>query len=52
MGHIFLAIFLCVFGLNMLLGLGIPPWLNGALAIVAGVLLLIERFGVRIERKQ
>ncbi len=51
MGHIFLAIFLFVFGLNMLLGLGIPPWIHGALALLAGVLLLVERFGVRIERR-
>jgi hypothetical protein len=46
MAHIFLAIFLIVFGLNMLLGLTLPLWLLGLLAIIAGVLLLAERFGV------
>lgn len=51
MAHTLLAAFLIVFGLNMLLGLGIPPWLNGALALAAGVLLLMERFGVRVTRK-
>lgn len=51
MAHTVLAIFLVVFGLNMLLGLGIPPWVNGALAIAAGVLLLMERFQVRVGRK-
>jgi hypothetical protein len=51
MGHIFLAVFLLVFGLNILLGFGLPAWVSGILALIAGVLLLIERFGVRIERK-
>lgn len=51
MGHILLAIFLLVFGLNILLGLGMPAWITGLLAISAGILLLIERFGVRIDRK-
>lgn len=51
MGHIFLAIFLVVFGLNMLLALSMPPWLLGVLAILAGVLLLMERFNVRVDRR-
>lgn len=51
MGHIFLAIFLLVFGLNILLGLAMPPWITGFLAIIAGVLLLAERFRVHIDRK-
>jgi hypothetical protein len=45
MAHIFLAIFLLVFGLNILLGLSLPPWTFGVLAIIAGILLLAERFG-------
>ncbi len=51
MAHIFLAIFLIVFGLNMLFGLALPLWILGVLAVIAGVLLLVERMGVRIDRK-
>lgn len=51
MAHIVLAIFLVVFGLNVLLGLGMPPWIIGTLALAAGVLLLMERFNVRVSRK-
>lgn len=45
MAHIILAIFLIVFGLNILIGLSLPLWIVGALALVAGILLLAERFG-------
>jgi hypothetical protein len=48
MAHIFLAIFLIVFGLNMLLGLSLPLWLLGILALIAGILLLLEAFRVRV----
>ena len=51
MGHIFTALFLVFFGLNLLLGLALPPWISGALALVAGILLLAERFGVHVDRK-
>lgn len=51
MGHLFLAIFLIVFGLNMLFGLTLPVWISGILALLAGVLLLMERFNVRIDRR-
>lgn len=51
MGHLFLAIFLLVFGLNLLLGLTIPPWVTGVLALIAGILLLLERFNVRVDRR-
>jgi hypothetical protein len=51
MANIFLALFLIVFGLNMLFGLGLPLWITGLLAITAGVLLLLERFNVRIDRR-
>lgn len=51
MGHLFLAIFLLVFGLNMLIGLSMPPWILGLLAVIAGVLLLLERFNVRVDRR-
>ena len=51
MGHIFLAIFLLIFGLNILIGLSIPLWVIGALAVIAGVLLVLEHFRVRVDRK-
>lgn len=51
MAHLFLALFLLVFGLNLLVGLSIPTWITGLLAVVAGVLLGLERFRVRVDRK-
>lgn len=51
MAQLFVAIFLLVFGVNILLSLGIPSWVLGVLALVAGVLLLVERFGGRVERR-
>lgn len=51
MAHLFLALFLLVFGLNVLVGLSIPNWVTGLLAIIAGVLLVMEHFRVRVDRK-
>jgi uncharacterized membrane protein HdeD (DUF308 family) len=51
MAHLFLALFLIVFGLNLLFGLAIPIWVTGLLALIAGVMLVMERFGVRVDRK-
>ena len=51
MAHLFLALFLLVFGLNLLFGLSIPIWVSGLLAVIAGVLLVMEHFGVRVDRK-
>lgn len=51
MAHIFLAIFLLVFGLNIMVGLSLPTWVLGVLALLAGVLLLAERFGVISKNK-
>jgi uncharacterized membrane protein HdeD (DUF308 family) len=51
MAHLFLAIFLLVFGLNLLIGLSIPTWVTGTLAVIAGVLFVLERFRVRVDRK-
>ena len=51
MAQLFLAIFLLVFGLNLLIGLSIPIWVTGLLALIAGVLLVMERFRVRVDRK-
>lgn len=51
MAHIILAIFLILFGVNLLFGLLIPFWLTGGLALAAGILLLLERLRVRVDRK-
>jgi hypothetical protein len=51
MAKIFLALFLVLFGLNLLFGLNIPIWVSGVLALVAGVMLLMEFFGVRVDKK-
>lgn len=51
MTRLFLALFLIVFGLNMLIGLSIPVWIIGLLAVIAGVMLGMEHFHVRLEKK-
>jgi uncharacterized membrane protein HdeD (DUF308 family) len=51
MARLFLALFLLVFGLNLLFGLSIPIWVTGLLALIAGVLLVMEHFRVRVDRK-
>ena len=51
MAHLFLALFLLVFGLNLLVGLSIPTWVTGLLALVAGTMLVLEHFRVRVDRK-
>jgi hypothetical protein len=52
MTHLSLAIFLIVFGLNILFGLPIPMWVTGLLAIFAGVMLVMRRFGLPKYRRQ
>lgn len=51
MAQLCLALFLIIFGLNILIGLSIPMWVIGALALVAGALLVLEHFRVRVDRK-
>jgi uncharacterized membrane protein HdeD (DUF308 family) len=51
MAYLFLALFLLVFGLNLLFGLSIPIWITGLLAVIAGVLLVMAHFSVRVDRK-
>jgi hypothetical protein len=51
MSRIALAVFLLVFGLNLLLGIALPTWLLGILAVIPGVLILFESYHVRIDRK-
>lgn len=47
MTNIFLAIFLIVFGGNILLGIALPGWVIGVLALVAGLLLLGPAVGLK-----
>ncbi|MGA2017465.1 MAG: hypothetical protein ABSH26_10945 [Opitutaceae bacterium] len=51
MAHIFVALFLIVFGLNLLFGLSVPIWVTGMLALLAGVLLITEHFRVCVQKK-
>ncbi len=51
MAKIFLALFLVIFGLNLLFGLNIPIWVTGVLALVAGILILMEYFRVTVAKK-
>jgi hypothetical protein len=51
MAKIILSLFLIVFGLNLLFGLSIPIWVTGVLALVAGVMILMEHLTVRVDRK-
>lgn len=45
MANIVLAIYLIVIGLSAFINLGLPSWVTGGLALVAGVLLLVPRLG-------
>ncbi len=45
MANIALAAYLLLVGLNILFDLDVPAWLSGTLALVAGALMLLERFG-------
>ena len=51
MAHLVLALFLIIFGLNLLIDLSLPIWITGLLALLAGVLLIMERFKIRGSRK-
>jgi hypothetical protein len=51
MSKIFLALFLAVFGLNLLFALSIPIWVTGLLALIAGILIAMECFGVRVDKR-
>lgn len=45
MANIALAAYLLLIGLNILFNLDVPSWILGTLALVAGALMLLERFG-------
>lgn len=51
MARVLLAVFLLVFGLNLLLGLGVPVRITGLLALIAGVTTLMDHFRIRVDRK-
>jgi hypothetical protein len=51
MAQLFLAIFLIIFGLNILLGIALPGWVIGVLALIAGLLLLGERLGLTVKKQ-
>ena len=51
MANLFLAAFLLVFGLNILIGFGLPNWITAILAVIAGILILVERANGRSPRK-
>ncbi len=51
MAHIFLALYLIIVGLSILFGLNLPSWIAGLLALIAGVLLLLGRFGLKFDKK-
>ncbi|MDI1319192.1 MAG: hypothetical protein PSW75_03220 [bacterium] len=50
MPQLFLAIFLIVFGLNILFGVALPSWVIGLLALIAGTALLLQRFGFTLKK--
>ena len=51
MARVFPGLFLIVFDLNLLFGLSIPILVTGLLALISGVLLVMEHFRVRVDRK-
>lgn len=42
-GVIVLALFLILYGVTVLIGIGIPAWVGALLAILAGILLLVGK---------
>ncbi len=51
MSRIFVAAFLLLFGLNLVAGAILPNWLIGLVAIIAGVLVLVDSGALRAPRK-
>ena len=51
MVYLVLALMLFVVAANLLLGLLIPSWVFGFLALIVGVLLVMEHFRVRVDRR-
>jgi uncharacterized membrane protein HdeD (DUF308 family) len=51
MAYLFFALMLFVLAANLLFGLSIPTWVFGLLALIVGVLFVMEHFRVRADRK-
>lgn len=51
MASLFLAIYLLLVGLNILFDIDLPSWVLGVLALVAGALMLLERFGFGLGKR-
>jgi len=51
MSSILLAIYLILVGLDILVDINLPAWVLGVLALPAGVLMLLERFGVGFSKR-
>jgi hypothetical protein len=51
MASILLAIYLILVGLNILVGINLPSWVLGVLALAAGTLMLLERFGFGLGKR-
>ena len=51
MSRLFLALYLLLVGLTILFGLNLPSWIAGVLALAAGALMILERFGVSFSKK-
>ncbi len=51
MANLALALYLLLVGLNILVDLDVPSWALGVTALVAGVLMLAERFGFGVRKK-
>jgi hypothetical protein len=49
MAHLLVALFLFVFGLNILIGNPIPNFIIALLAIIAAVALVFDHFRVRVR---
>ena len=51
MSQLFLALYLVLVGLSILFGLNLPSWIAGLLALIAVVLMLLGRFGLKFDKK-
>lgn len=51
MANIALAIYLFLVGINILFDADVPSWALGVTALLAGALMLLERFGFGVRKK-
>jgi hypothetical protein len=51
MANLFLALFLIVFGVNLIFGISVPIWVTGILALIAGIMIVFDYYRVRVVRK-